>query len=59
MELENWLPHVSNVLITRQLQKVNRPVNFGEHAIVFMLEYTRKLAHDRTSPIQDASRFLF
>ena len=32
------LPHVSNVLITRQLQKDNRDVNFGEHEIVFILE---------------------
>jgi hypothetical protein len=58
MELPKCLLHVSNVLITRQLQKANCVVNFGEHAIVFMLECARKLAHDHTSPIHDASRAL-
>jgi hypothetical protein len=58
MELSNGVPPVSNVLITRQLQKVNCVVNFGEHAIVFMLECVRKLAHDHASPVNDASRVL-
>ena len=38
MELPGVLPNDSNALITRQLQKDNCDVNFGEHEIVFMLE---------------------
>ena len=46
MELLVWLPNDSNVLITRQLQKGNCDVNFGEHEIAFVLERMRELAHD-------------
>ena len=45
MELPNWPLNVSNVLITRQLQKTNCNVNFGEHEIAFMLECVRELGH--------------
>lgn len=53
MELPNWPLNVSNVLITRQLQKTNCNVNFGEHEIAFMLECVRELGHSPS--LKDAS----
>ena len=38
------LPNISNVLITRQLQKANCNINFGEHANIFVLECNQYLA---------------